>query len=219
MNTKQKNIIKKIETIVKKEFISESTGHDWFHADRVRNTAREIAKQEKNVDLFTIELASLLHDIADWKFNPNESQGMEKARQILIKFDLDETTITQICHIIENISFKGAEVENKMNSKEGFIVQDADRLDALGAIGIARTFAYGGRAGREIYNPHIKPVKHTSFKHYKKNTSPTINHFYEKLLLLKDRMNTKPAKKIAQERHRFMEQFLDRFYNEVSGKE
>lgn len=171
--------------------------------------------------MFVVKLASLLHDISDWKFNSgDDSIGPKTARKWLEKLQVKEETIFQICEIIKNISFKGANVKiNKMQTKEGMIVQDADRLDAIGAIGIGRAFAYGGYDKREMYNPNIKPIKHKSFVQYKKNRSPTINHFYEKLLLLKNLMNTKTARKIAEKRHKFMKEFLDKFYNEWNGKE
>jgi uncharacterized protein len=141
------------------------------------------------------------------------------AREWLEKMNVEESIISHVCEIMKEMSFKGAGVKTSMSTKEGMVVQDADRLDAIGAIGIARAFACGGHLGREIYNPDIKPELHDSFEKYKKKTGHTLNHFYEKLLLLKDLMNTKTAKKIAEERHRFMEQFLDRFYKEWDGKE
>ena len=168
--------------------------------------------------MFIVELAALLHDIADWKFHGGDtSVGTNKASTWLRKLNVDEKSIAHITSIIEKASFKGARVINNIDTFEGQIVQDADRLDALGAIGVARTFAYGGAKGREIYNPDKKPVLHTSAESYSKNTSPTINHFYEKLLLIKDLMNTKQGKLMAQSRHQFMKDFLRRFDCEVNG--
>jgi uncharacterized protein len=166
---------------------------------------------------FVIELAALLHDIADWKLTNNSADGMNIIRNWLSSQQIDIKTIDTICEIIDNVSFKGAGVSSQMHTLEGKIVQDADRIDALGAIGIARTFAYGGAKGREMHNPNIEPTMHQSFDDYKKNQSTTINHFYEKLLLLKDQMNTETAKKIAIERHQFLENFLIQFLNEWQG--
>lgn len=185
---------------------------------RVWKISKEIAKKEGG-DLFVIELAVLLHDIADWKFyGGNIKIGSEKAKSLLKKLRVDDKTIKHIRHIIDNISFKGAKVKNRIKTKEGKIVQDADRLDAIGAIGIARTFACGAYKGREIYNPDIKPKLHKSFKEYKSSKSTSINHFYEKLLLLKNRLNTKTAKKIAQKRHEFLEGYLRQFFKEWEVK-
>ncbi len=181
-------------------------------------TAVRIAKKE-GADLFVVQLAALLHDIADWKFNDGDvSIGEKEARKLLEKLCVEEHAISHVCEIIKNVSFKGAGVKAKMGTKEGMIVQDADRLDALGAIGIARCFATGARLGREIFNPEIKPKIHKTFEEYRKAESPSINHFYEKLLLLKDLMNTETGKKIAEERHRFMEQFLETFFEEWEGR-
>jgi uncharacterized protein len=180
--------------------------------------SKRLAQSEK-ADMFVVELAALLHDIADWKFNKGRFDiGPKIAREWLKKLKVEEPTIAHICEIVKNISFKGAGVKNLINTKEGMIVQDADRLDALGAIGIARTFAYGGYVGREIYDPEIKPVKRRTFSAYKNAKSSSVNHFYKKLLLLKDRMNTKSAKKIAAKRHQFVKAYLDRFYKEWDGK-
>ena len=170
--------------------------------------------------MFVVELAALLHDIADWKFNKGRFDiGPKIVRAWLEKLKVDEDAIAKVCEIVKNISFKGAGVKNLIKTKEGMVVQDADRLDAMGAIGIARAFAYGGHAGRTMYDPAVKSVKHRSFAAYKNAKSGTINHFYEKLLLLKDRMNTQTAKKIAAARHKFMEQYLDHFYKEWEGRE
>jgi len=211
----KKAIIKQTASYVKNILKKDSTGHDWWHTYRVWKMALKIAKKEKNVDLFVIQLAALLHDIADWKFNGGDmSIGLELAKRWLEKLKVDEKTISKVCEIIENISFKGAYVKSKPISKEAMIVQDADRLDAIGAIGIARCFATGAKLNRVLYNPKIKPKLHKTFEEYKNSKSSSINHFYEKLLLLKDLMNTKTGKEIAKSRHEFMEQFLDRFFSE-----
>jgi uncharacterized protein len=162
-----------------------------------------------------VALAALLHDIADWKFHAgDESLGPRRAAEWLSSLEVPAATIDHVCRIIAQLSFKGAGVSTPMDSLEGQVVQDADRLDAIGAIGIARAFAYGGHAGRQLYDPAIEPECHESFEAYKKNNGPTINHFYEKLLLLKDRMNTPTARQMAEERDRFMCEFLARFYEE-----
>ena len=163
-----------------------------------------------------IEMAALLHDLDDWKLN--DGNDGSKAKTWLKKMNVPDAELLQITEIIEQVSFKGARVDNTASTLEAQIVQDADRLDAIGAIGIARTFAYGGNKGRLLYDPDIKPTMHSSFEAYKKTTAPTINHFYEKLLLLKDRLNTSTAKKIAIKRHHFMEHFLEQFFYEWDGK-
>lgn len=214
----QEEVVNKTAEYIKEKLLGEGSGHDWWHIYRVWRNAINISKNEK-VDLFTVELAALLHDIADWKFNDgNEDIGPQLAREWLEKMSVDEKVISHVCDIIKNISFKGAGVENKINTIEGMVVQDADRLDAIGAIGIARTFAYGGNKNREMYNPEIKPGFHKTFEEYKKNNSTTVNHFYEKLLLLKDLMNTNTARDIAEQRHKFMEDFLKQFFEEWEGK-
>ena len=215
----QEAVLKKTEEYIRNKFSGEGSGHDWWHIYRVRNIAIRITARE-NADLFVVQLAALLHDIADWKFNNGDfNAGPKLAREWLEKLQVGEDVISQVCEIIKGVSFKGAGVTAKMTTTEGMIVQDADRLDAIGAIGIARTFAYGGHRGQEIFNPDVRPEWHDSFEEYKNCTGSTINHFYEKLLLLKDLMNTETARKIAVERHRYMEHFLDRFYKEWDGKE
>jgi uncharacterized protein len=169
--------------------------------------------------MFIVELAALLHDIADWKFHGGDaSAGPRKAAAWLRRLKADEAAVGRVADIIGEISFKGARVKNRMDSPEGKIVQDADRLDAIGAIGVARAFAYGGARGREIYNPGVKPVMHASAEAYSKGAGPTINHFYEKLLLLEGLMNTKKGRSLARARHRFMAGFLKQFHAEVSGR-
>lgn len=214
----KEEIINKTAKYIKERLSGEGSGHDWWHIYRVWKNAINISKNEK-VDLFTVELAALLHDIADWKFNDgNEDIGPKLAREWLEKMSVDENIIYHVCDIIKNISFKGAGVENKINTIEGMVVQDADRLDAMGAMGIARTFAYGGSKNREMYNPEIKPKFHKSFEEYKKEDNTTLNHFYEKLLLLKNLMNTNTARNIAEQRHEVMEDFLKEFFEEWEGK-
>lgn len=193
-------------------------GHDWFHILRVLNNSKLIAATE-DVDLLTVELGVLLHDIADSKFhNGDETVGPKVARAFLSTQKVSEGIIAHVINIIENISFKGGNTDQVFHSNELDVVQDADRLDAIGAIGIARTFNYGGFKGRGLYDPKIAPNMEMSKEEYKASTAPTINHFYEKLLLLKDRMNTETGKEIAEQRHLYMIQFLDQFYAEWNGK-
>ncbi len=192
-------------------------GHDWFHIQRVYNNAKLIAKGE-HADGFIVALGALLHDIADAKFyDGDETIGPLKATEFLLKQDVDSAVIEHVVQIIKNISFKGGNVKRTFSSKELDIVQDADRLDAIGAIGIARCFNYGGFKNRAIYNPDIQPNMNMTKEEYKKSTAPSINHFYEKLLLLKDKMNTKTGQQIATERHKFMERYLQQFYAEWNG--
>ena len=193
-------------------------GHDWWHIERVYNNAKKIAETE-NADLFIVELGALLHDIADSKFHDgNEDIGPEKARAFLASENVHEDVIDHVENIIRHISFKGGNTGITFTSTELSVVQDADRLDALGAIGIARAFNYGGFKKRELYNPDVKPDMQLTKDAYKKSTAPTINHFYEKLLLLKDRMNTDTGKKMAEQRHLFMQQYLQQFYDEWNGE-
>jgi uncharacterized protein len=212
------SIIEKTITFVKQKLHDAEGGHDWFHMERVYKNAILIAKNE-NCNLQIVQLGALLHDIADSKFNNgDETVGPKIARDFLESENVDQNTIQHVVNIIENISFKGGNFEKKFTSIELEIVQDADRLDAIGAIGIARTFNYGGFKNRQLYNPEILPNLNMSKEEYKNSESPTINHFYEKLLLLKDKMNTKTGKKIAQERHNYMSTFLEQFYNEWNGE-
>ena len=212
------NLIDATIKFVKAELENAEGGHDWFHIERVYKNALLIANGE-NCDILVVKLAALLHDIADSKFhNGDESVGPKKARQFLESENIDESTIVHVINIIDNISFKGGNVIKNFRSLELDIVQDADRLDAIGAIGIARTFNYGGFKNRSIYNPEIAPNLHMSKEEYKNSEAPTINHFYEKLLLLKDKMNTNTGKEIAIQRHHFMESFLSQFYAEWDGE-
>jgi uncharacterized protein len=211
-------LIEKTITFVKQQLQGAEGGHDWFHIERVWKNALLIAQGE-NCDLETVQLGALLHDIADSKFhNGDETVGPRTARTFLERQDASEETISHVIGIIENISFKGGNFERKFSSKELDIVQDADRLDALGAIGIARCFNYGGFKNRALYNPEIAPNLTMSKEEYKKSDSPTVNHFYEKLLLLKDKMNTETGKQIALQRHQYMEDFLAQFYAEWTGE-
>ncbi len=205
----QQDIINQTADYVKEKLSGEGTGHDWWHTYRVWQMALKIGQEEK-VDLFVVQLAALLHDIADWKFhNGDDSVGPNVAREWLKKLDVEKEIINHICEIIKEVSFKGAGVKSQIKTKEGMVVQDADRLDALGAIGLARCFAMGSKFNQPIYDPDIKPVQHQSFAEYKSAKTTSINHFYEKLFLLKDLMNTETAKKIAEKRHNFMKEFLD----------
>lgn len=203
---------------VKQSLANAEGGHDWFHIERVYNNALHINREEGGDELI-VALGALLHDIADYKFhNGDETVGPAKAREFLSTQGLEEEVIAHVEKIIENVSFKGGNLKKEFHSRELDVIQDADRLDALGAIGIARTFNYGGFRGRGLYDPGIKPNLNMTKEEYKKSTAPTINHFYEKLLLLKDRMNTKSGRKMAEDRHNFMEEFLTRFYAEWQGE-
>ncbi|PKP12513.1 MAG: phosphohydrolase [Bacteroidetes bacterium HGW-Bacteroidetes-3] len=214
----KQQIILNTEAFVKTTLKNAEGGHDWFHILRVWNNAKLIAKNE-NVDGFVVELGALLHDIADSKFHDgDESIGPKIAHEFLEKQQVDDSIIIHIKNIISNISFGGGNFEQKFNSPELEVIQDADRLDAIGAIGIARTFNYGGFKNRPMYNPEISPNLNQSKEEYKNSETPTINHFYEKLLLLKDKMNTVTGKQIAKERHLYMESFLTQFYDEWNGK-
>lgn len=211
-------IINNTILFVKNQLADAEGGHDWFHIERVYKNALLIAEEEE-CDLTVVKLAALLHDIADSKFHDgDESVGPKTARTFLESQNVSEDVISHVIAIIENISFKGGNFEKQFHSKELEIVQDADRLDAIGAIGIARTFNYGGFKNRPLYNPNIQPNLNMSKEEYKNSESPTLNHFYEKLLLLKDKMNTETGKKIAQKRHDFMVTFLSQFYAEWDGE-
>jgi len=211
-------IINKTITFVRDTLSNAEGGHDWWHVYRVWKLSKHIAEKEKVANPLVVELGALLHDIADSKFyGGDETIGPEMASYFLNKQHVDRDVIAHVLNIIRNISFKNSFDKQQFNSKELTVVQDADRLDAIGAIGIARTFNYGGHKGREIYNPEIKPETQLTKEKYKKSSSPTINHFYEKLLLLKDKMNTQTGKKIALKRHIFLKEFLKEFYAEWDG--
>lgn len=214
----QEQIINKTVVFVKEVLADAEGGHDWWHIYRVWKSVKQIAQSE-DVNLFVVELGALLHDIADSKFHDgDETVGPRKARAFLLSQNVEEEVIVHVEHIITNISFGGGNQKQMFKSSELDVIQDADRLDALGAIGIARTFNYGGHKNREIYNPEIKPNLNMSKEEYKKSDAPTLNHFYEKLLLLKDRMNTESGKRMAEQRHEFMNAYLDQFYMEWEGE-
>lgn len=217
----KEEIINKATDFVKKTLHNAESGHDWWHTYRVWQLSKHIAKNE-NVDLLVVELGALLHDIADSKFyDGDEEIGPRKAREFLVSLNTDENVIMHVEKIIKNISFKGGRYIQEFNSLELNIVQDADRLDALGAIGIARSFVFAGNKNLKIYDPELLPqldMDKEEYKNYKRDTYTQINHFYEKLLLLKDKMNTEIGKKIAKERHIFMEKYLEEFYEEWEGK-
>lgn len=214
----QQEFINKTAAFVQERLKDAESGHDWWHIQRVWNNTKLILQTEE-ADSLVCELTALLHDIADSKFHDgDESLGPRIAGDFLTSIDVPSSTIQHVQHIILNMSFKASLGEVKFHSKELEIVQDADRLDAIGAIGIARAFNYGGYKNREIYNPDIPFIENQSKQAYKNTTAPTINHFYEKLLLLKDKMNTDAAKHIAATRHQFMEQFLTQFYGEWDGE-
>ena len=204
---------------VRNTLAEDSSGHDWYHVERVWRNAVRIGRSEQ-ADMTVVELAALLHDVADWKFHDGDLEaGARASRAWLESLQVPEEIIAQVCEIVLHLSFKGAAVKEHPLPLTGQVVQDADRLDAIGAIGIARAFAYGGHAGRAMYDPEVPPELHASFAAYKNNKGPTINHFHEKLLLLKDRFHTPTARRLAQERHAFMEEFLARFHAEWDGQD
>jgi len=215
---KESKIIEEVKVEIKKQFEGEGTGHDWWHMVRVVNNALTIGREE-NANLFLVELAAWLHDIGDHKFHKEENAQEILITEILNKIGLEEPLQKEILAIVTSVSYKGANVETIPFSLEGRVVQDADRLDAIGAIGIARAFAYGGNKERLLFHPEQPPVMHNDFAAYKNDKGHTVNHFYEKLLLLKDRMQTETGKRIAEERHVYMESFLSQFYKEWEGKE
>ena len=211
-------IIDKTVEFVKQTLAEAEGGHDWWHIYRVWKNAQHIAEKETGVDTLIVELGALLHDIADSKFhNGDEEIGPKTARDYLTSLELPEDVIEHVENIVRHISFKGAIEGQQWMSPELAVVQDADRLDAVGAIGIARTFNYGGHKGRALYDPNIKPNLEMTKEEYKNSTAPTLNHFYEKLLLLKGLMNTETGKAMAEGRHNFMEQYLEQFIAEWDG--
>ena len=208
------NIIQKVENAIRDQFLEDATGHDWYHIQRVVNMARFIQSKEGG-DLEIIVLSALLHDISDHKFNGgNLDKGGEVAFDLLSKLQYPKERALKVKYIVDNVSFKGANTTEEMKSLEGQIVQDADRLDAIGAIGVGRTFAYGGYKGQPMHDPKIASELHDSFESYANSNGTTVNHFYEKLLLLADRLNTNTARKIGKKRHKLMEQFLNDFLHE-----
>lgn len=207
-------LVEKVEGSIKEQFLDDASGHDWYHIKRVYNLALFIHQKEGG-DKEIIELAALLHDISDHKFNGGKlDEGGKVAYQLLIELGCDKERAEKVKYIVDNVSYKGADTKAEMNSKEGEIVQDADRLDAIGAIGIARTFAYGGHKNQPMYEPEKEAVQHKNFEEYASAKTNTINHFYEKLLLLKDRLNTATAIELGQQRHDYMENFLKEFLQE-----
>ncbi|MCB2409947.1 HD domain-containing protein [Hymenobacter lucidus] len=211
-------IITQTADFVRAKFLGEGSGHDWAHIRRVWLSSRALAATLPAADPLVTELAALLHDVADWKFHAgDEEAGPRAARAWLTGLQVDESVIQRVETIIREISFKGLGVPTPMSTPEGEVVQDADRLDAIGAIGVARAFAYGGHKGRPLHDPEVAPIIHDSFESYKQNTAPTVNHFYEKLLHLRERLHTPAARRIAQERHQFLETFLAQFLREWEG--
>ncbi len=218
MTEQETEIVKKTIDFVKHTLMESEGGHDWWHAYRVWKMAIRITEDE-GADAFVVQLGALLHDIADAKFhNGNEELGPELAANYLSSIGAKESVINHVVAIIQNISFKNSFEETVFSSLELDIIGDADRLDAIGAIGIARTFNYGGHKGFALYNPDIPPQKYHNKEDYKNSNAPTVNHFYEKLFLLKDRMKTETGKKLAEQRHRFMEEYLEQFFGEWEGE-
>jgi uncharacterized protein len=212
--TEQKNFIAALETEVQSRFNGETTGHDWHHIDRVRKTALKLAAAE-DADLYIVEAAALLHDIADHNFYDNYLEiGPLHAESLVLKFGESQELASKVAAIVAEVSFKGAGVETPVSSIESAVVQDADRIDALGAVGIARAFTFGGSRGQPLHIPGEKATQHSSFSEYASDKGSTINHFYEKLLLLKDRMQTESGRKLAKKRHETMEVFLQEFFDE-----
>lgn len=209
--------VEKARRFAESHFAEDGSGHDWWHVHRVWRMAQYLAQAE-GADATIVQIAALLHDVADWKLaEAGEAAGMRQIRELLAD-EVSAADLDHICEIVRGISYKGAGVDTPMRTLEGRVVQDADRLDALGAVGIARAFAYGGSRGRLIHHPGQKPVLHGSFQEYKNNRGPSINHFYEKLLLLKERMQTDSGRRLAQARHRFMENYLEQFFKEWDGE-
>ena len=216
----KKAVIAHTVDFIREKFLHEGSGHDWAHIQRVWHTSQALAAQTPAADPFVAELGALLHDVADWKFHDgDEEAGPRAARHWLSSLGVDEAIIQRVEVIIREISFKGLGVPTPMSTPEGEVVQDADRLDAIGAIGVARAFAYGGHKGRPLHDPAIPPVAHESFESYKQNVAPTINHFYEKLLHLHERLHTPAARAVARQRQQFMEQFLAQFLREWEGED
>ena len=218
LNEQHQKTIEAIVERVKEKMSGEGSGHDWWHVYRVWQNAIAIGQAE-GANMYVVQLAALLHDIADWKFsNGDMKAGGRVSAEWLTALGVESDVVNHVSTIIDSLSFKGAGVDASMSTLEGKVVQDADRLESMGAMGVARTFAYGGYKGRPLYDPTIEPEVHTSLEQYKNSAGPTINHFYEKLLLLKDLINTNHAKKLAASRHEFMESFLKQFFSEWSGQ-
>jgi len=212
-------LISKTASFIQEKFKAEGSGHDWFHIARVWRLSKHIAQNEKKADLLAVELGALLHDIADWKFHDGDMEAGSKAsRKWLEGIQVSDDVIKKVEDIVRSISFKAEGEKLELPSLESRIVFDADKIDAIGAIGIARAFAFGGHKGRLLYDPNVKPIKNMTFEQRLKSETHTINHFYEKLLLLKDLMQTETGKQMAERRHKFMEKFLEEFYSEWEGK-
>ena len=210
----QSALIERVAAQIRRRFVGESSGHDWYHIQRVWKLTQQVAAQE-GAKREIAELGALVHDIADWKFCAgDETVGPREARRLLSDEGVPGDVIEAVTDIVATISFKGAGVTTAMKTLEGQCVQDADRLDAMGAIGIARCFAYGGHAGRAMYDPDVHPTMHATAEAYKSAKGTSLNHFHEKLFLLKDRMNTASGRAMAEERHRYMMEFVDRFLHE-----
>ena len=213
------SLVRRAAESVRRAMAGEGSGHDWWHVWRVWRLAGQIARSEPKADRTVVALGALLHDLGDWKFHGGDEEAAPReAGRLLSRLGASKDVISRVQAVCREVSYKGAGVADRPTSLETRIVQDADRLDAIGAIGIARTFAYGGAKGRSMYEPGEKPVLHRSFAAYKKSRGHTINHFHEKLLLLKDRLHTKAARRIARERHAYLVAFLKRFHREWSGK-
>lgn len=208
-----KELVQRVATLAENFHSTDTTGHDWWHVYRVWNLSKYIARQE-NTDCLVVELAALLHDMDDHKIPGADAVNFPNARNTLLSLNADSLLVEKVVEVISQVSFKGAGVNTTPTSLEACVVQDADRIDAIGAIGVARAFAYGGSKNRELFNPNVKPTHHTSFEEYKNSKGSTLNHFYEKLLLLKDLLNTNTAKRIAQQRHAYMQQFVEQFLDE-----
>lgn len=214
------DLIARTADFVREKFLHEGSGHDWEHIRRVWHVARALAHHTPQADRLRTELGALLHDIADWKFHGgDEEAGPRAARAWLENQHAEESVIQAVETIIREVSFKGKGVPTPMSTLEGELVQDADRLDAIGAIGVARAFAYGGHKGRPLHDPSVPPVEHDTFASYKQNVAPTINHFYEKLLHLRERLHTPAARRVAEQRHAFLETFLTQFLREWEGED
>ena len=208
------DLVGRVASVIKSRFEEESSGHDWHHIRRVWQLARQIAQRE-GASQEVVELGALVHDIADWKFHDgDDTVGPREAERLLVSEGASQSVVERVVGIVSTISYKGAGVKTAMSCLEGKCVQDADRLDAIGAIGIARCFAYGGHANRLMYDPDQPPVMHATAEAYKAAKGTSLNHFYEKLFLLKDRMNTETGKALAEQRHRYMEEFVARFLME-----
>lgn len=212
-------LVARVSRSVRRAMEGDGTGHDWWHVWRVWQTADRLAKTEPRADRTVVSLGALLHDLGDWKFHGGDEEAAPReAARLLKRFKAAPVLVVRVQQVCREISYKGAGVADRPTSIESRIVQDADRLDAIGAIGVARAFAYGGAKSRLLYEPGVKPVMHRSFAAYKKSKGHTINHFYEKLLLLKDRLHTRGARRLAKERHAYLAGFLKRFLAEWDGK-